>query len=202
MATDERRDRERRSTDVPLRTGREAPRQVDARRDDWSAFWTDPFLSSWRSRESPARRFARDLDEVPRDMRRRPGTAPGDRLVDWAPDIEAFQRGDRFVVRADLPGMHRDDIHLRVTDDTLTIEGERRWEHEERQEGYVRSERGYGSFYRVVRLPEGAIPDSATASFKDGVLEVDMQAPPKEVSRGRRLEISDSGSLAPRSDDQ
>jgi HSP20 family protein len=183
MATDERRQRENRSAEMSSRSG-----GAPARRDDWSAFWDDPFLSFWRG-ESPARRFARDMFQ---DVRRRPGQAPGDRLVDWAPDVETIQRGDEFVVRADLPGMKREDVKLRVTDDALTIEGERRWEHEERREAYVRSERSYGSFCRVVPLPDGAIPDSARASFKDGVLEVVIQAPPKEVSRGRRLEISET----------
>jgi HSP20 family protein len=111
----------------------------------------------------------------------------------WSPQMETFQRGSEFVVRADLPGLNKDDVKIDITDDTLTIEGERREEHEENREGYYRSERSYGSFYRVVPLPEGAITDSAKANFNNGVLEIVVQAPPREVSRGRRLEIADSG---------
>ena len=80
---------------------------------------------------------------------------------------------------------------FKIDEDMLTIQGERKQEHEEEREGWYRNERSYGSFFRAIPLPEGTIADSAKASFKDGVLEIVLQAPPQEVSRGRRLEISD-----------
>jgi HSP20 family protein len=110
----------------------------------------------------------------------------------WSPRIEAFQQGDRFIVRADLPGLKKDDVQVEVTDDAITIQGERREEQEEQREGYYHSERQYGQFYRSIPLPEGVISESAQATFKNGVLEVSMQAPPAEASRGRRLEIKDT----------
>jgi HSP20 family protein len=94
------------------------------------------------------------------------------------------------LVRADLPGLRKEDVTVEISDDSLTIQGERRDEHEEEREGLFTSERTYGSFYRVVPLPEGAIPDSGKASFKNGVLEVTVEAPPREVSRGRRIDVS------------
>jgi HSP20 family protein len=75
---------------------------------------------------------------------------------------------------------------------SLTIRGQRREQHEEEREGYFHSERQYGEFYRAVPLPEGAIGESAKATFRDGVLEVTMQAAPSETRRGRRLEIQDA----------
>jgi HSP20 family protein len=111
--------------------------------------------------------------------------------LSWMPEIESFQRGDEFVVRADLPGLEKKDVTLDVRDDALVIQGERSNEHEEEREGYYSSERSYGRFYRVVPLPEGAIADSVKASFRNGVLEVTMKAPPHETTRGRRIEISD-----------
>ena len=75
--------------------------------------------------------------------------------------------------------------------DAITIQGERRSEHQEEREGVYRSERSYGSFYRVVPLPEGAMTDQAKATFNNGVLEITMPAPPEQVTRGRRLEISE-----------
>ena len=78
---------------------------------------------------------------------------------------------------------------VEINDDSVSIQGERKREHEEEREGYYRTERSYGSFYRVVPLPEGAITEQAKASFKDGVLEITMPAPPS--SKGRRLEISE-----------
>jgi HSP20 family protein len=110
----------------------------------------------------------------------------------WAPQIEVFQRGNDLVVRADLPGLRKEDIQVDINDDVLTIQGERKQEHEEEREGWYRNERSYGGFYRAVPLPEGTIGDSAKASFKNGVLEVVLQTPPRDVSRGRRLEIKDS----------
>ena len=110
----------------------------------------------------------------------------------WAPRVEAFQKGDRFIVRADLPGLKKDDVQIDVNDDTITIHGERRAEHEEQREGYYHSEREVRQFHRTVPLPGGVIADSAEASFKDGVLEISMQAPPAEATRGRRLEIKDT----------
>ena len=85
--------------------------------------------------------------------------------------MEIFEREGHLVVRADLPGLTEDDVHVEVTDEALTIEGERRSEHEERQGGVFRSERRYGAFRRQIPLPEGVNADQVTASFKDGVLE-------------------------------
>jgi HSP20 family protein len=109
----------------------------------------------------------------------------------WSPRIETFQKGDRFIVRAELPGLKKDDVDVELTEDALTIRGERHEEHEQEREGVYHSERQYGEFYRMVPLPEGVISETAEASFRDGVLEVKMQAPPAEASRGRRLEIKE-----------
>lgn len=109
----------------------------------------------------------------------------------WAPRIEAFQQGDRFIVRADLPGLKKDDVDVELTGDALTIRGERREEHEQEREGMFHSERQYGQFYRTIPLPEGVITENAQALFRDGVLEVSMPAPPAEANRGRKLEIKE-----------
>jgi HSP20 family protein len=109
----------------------------------------------------------------------------------WSPEIEVFHRNNELVVRADLPGLNKDDVKVDVTEDGITIQGERKQEHKEEREGVYRSERSYGSFCRVIPLPEGAISDQAKANFKDGVLEITMPAPPEQVSRGRRLEITE-----------
>jgi HSP20 family protein len=78
--------------------------------------------------------------------------------------------------------------HVELTDEALTISGERKEEKEEKREGYYRSERSYGSFYRCIPLPEGVKTDTAKAEFRDGVLVVTMQAP-KSETHGRVLEI-------------
>jgi HSP20 family protein len=112
----------------------------------------------------------------------------------WSPNVEVFQRNSELVVRADLPGLSKDDVKVDVTDDAIMIQGERRREHEDERGGVYRSERSYGSFQRVIALPEGAITDQAKASFRDGVLEITMPAPSEQVTRGRRLEITEGTS--------
>jgi len=184
MATDERKTGRRSSSTRSSGT-------LPARRDDWSGFWNDPF-ALWS--ENPMQRFAREMDRWfhggrdPREGRSLFGS--GGR--NWNPELESFQRGDEFVIRADLPGMKRDEISVNITDDSLTIEGERRDEHEEHKEGLYRSERSYGRFQRTISLPEGSIPETTRATFQNGVLEITIQAPPREVSRGRRVDIADA----------
>jgi len=112
----------------------------------------------------------------------------------WAPDIEVSQHDNEFVVRADVPGMKKEDVSVDVTDNDITISGERRLEEETERGGVYRSERSYGTFFRTIPLPEGAIADQAKASFKDGVLEIRMPAP-NQATRGRRLEIKDNVDL-------
>jgi HSP20 family protein len=107
----------------------------------------------------------------------------------WAPEVEVFQKNNELTIRADLPGLKREDVKVDISDDEICIQGERKHEREEEREGYYRSERGYGSFCRVIPLPEGAITEQAKANFKDGVLEITMPAPP--ATKGRRLEITE-----------
>ena len=111
--------------------------------------------------------------------------------ADWSPAIDVIQRGNDLVIRADVPGLSKDDITVDIADDQLTIRGERRYDHEEERDGVFRSERSYGSFCRVVPLPQGAIADSAKATFNNGVLEIVLQAPSFDVRRGRRIEIKE-----------
>ena len=111
----------------------------------------------------------------------------------WSPHIEVFERGGKLVIQADLPGMKRDDIHVRVEENEIVIQGERRQDQSNNQGGYYRSERSYGVFYRTIPLPEGTNAESANAAFHDGVLEIELDAP-RQQQRGRTLEIRDAAS--------
>lgn len=110
--------------------------------------------------------------------------------VAWAPQIEVLQHNGDLTVRADLPGLTKDDVKVELTDEALSISGERKEEKEEKREGFYRSERSYGTFYRQIPLPPGVDADKATATFNNGVLEVTIQVP-KSESRGRKLEIKE-----------
>lgn len=107
----------------------------------------------------------------------------------WTPQIEMFERGNELVVRADLPGISKENLKVEFADGALTIQGERKHEEEKRREGRFHSERSYGSFLRTIPLPEGVDPDEAKATFRDGVLEIVMKAP--EHERARRIEIKE-----------
>jgi len=108
----------------------------------------------------------------------------------WSPQIEVVEREGKLIVSADLPGLSKDDVKIHITDDQLIIEGERRHEREENEEGFYRSERIYGSFYRSIPLPEGVSDEDVKASFRDGVLEITMPVPKRE-QRHRQIQIGD-----------
>lgn len=107
----------------------------------------------------------------------------------WTPDIEAFERKGEYVVRADLPGMTKDNVKIEISDGELVIQGERTEEKEQKEKGYYASERSYGAFYRALPLPDGVKIDEAKATFKDGVLEIAMPAGKLPEKHGRQLEI-------------
>ena len=145
------------------------------------------------------RRFSEEMDRLFGDFGLGGNLASGvgrefGRLADleasWLPQVEAFEREGKLIVRADLPGLNKDDINVDITDDAIKIRGERRQEKEENEEGYYRSERSYGSFYREIPLPGGVKADEAKASFSNGVLEITMPAPARQ-SGSRRIEIGE-----------
>jgi HSP20 family protein len=147
------------------------------------------------------RRFTKDMERLFEDFQgfRFPSFFKTDfapfrmelETVAWAPQIEVLQNNGQFMVRADLPGLKTDDVKVEVTDDLLTISGERKLETEDKREGFYRSERSYGSFYRQIPLPEGAKTEKASATFRNGVLEITMPAAKVEPST-RKLEIKEA----------
>lgn len=106
----------------------------------------------------------------------------------WSPKIEIHERDNKLFVSADLPGMKPEDIKIEVLDNRLTIEGERRREHEEKGKGFYRTERRYGSFYRDVPLPKYVNAEHTKAHFKNGVLEITLPVVPKPAN-GKRIAI-------------
>jgi HSP20 family protein len=110
----------------------------------------------------------------------------------WAPQVEVFERGNTLVVRADLPGLSRENVDVELDEDALIIRGERRNDVEDESDGLYRSERSYGSFYRAIPLPEGIDASACNASFKDGVLEVTLPKPPQQRSKAQRIDVRGS----------
>ena len=105
----------------------------------------------------------------------------------WVPAMDLMEADDHFVLRADLPGLSEDDVSIEIQDNTLTISGERKAEHEEKQRGWYRVERSFGRFSRSLILPEGVDPEAVAAEFDKGVLEVRIPKP--EERKPRRVAI-------------
>jgi HSP20 family protein len=106
----------------------------------------------------------------------------------WVPPMDLVEAEDHFVLKADLPGLGESDVKLEVQDGTLTISGERKAEHEQREKGWYRIERSFGSFSRSLTLPDGVDPEGIKASFDHGVLEVRIPKPAER--KPRRISIS------------
>jgi HSP20 family protein len=106
----------------------------------------------------------------------------------WVPPVDLVEADDHFVLKADLPGLSEEDVAIEVQDGTLTISGERSAEHEQRERGWYRIERSFGSFRRSLTMPDGVDPEAISASFERGVLEVRIPKPAER--KPRRVEIS------------
>ena len=88
------------------------------------------------------------------------------------PSIDVYEEKDSVVVKAELPGMTKEDIEVNLAGEDLTIKGEKKEDKEVKEDNYYRRERSYGSFLRTVALPSEVKSDEIKASFKDGVLEI------------------------------
>jgi len=105
----------------------------------------------------------------------------------WVPAMDLVEADDHFLLKADLPGLGEEDVTIEIRDNALTIAGERKAEHEQRERGWYRVERATGRFSRSLTLPEGIDPDAVRAEFDKGVLEVWIPKP--EQRKPRRIQI-------------
>ncbi|MDX9819137.1 MAG: Hsp20/alpha crystallin family protein [Desulfococcus multivorans] len=103
----------------------------------------------------------------------------------WLPAVDVYETDDAYVVKAELPGMKKEDITIDVKDGILTVRGERCSETEVKEKRYHRKERVFGSFQRSFSLPEGVASENITAEFKNGILTVSIPRPeekkPKQI---------------------
>ncbi len=134
----------------------------------------------------------RDLDKLFGDFfepaaRRRFGLRPLE-PGQVVPSVDVFERRGEIVVKADIPGVEKDNIDITIAKEQLTIRGEVRKEEEVRQEDYYSMERSCGSFSRTIPLPPDADSTKAKASFKNGVLEVVF--PKKEEAKQSEIKLS------------
>jgi HSP20 family protein len=95
----------------------------------------------------------------------------------WAPPLEVKHKDGNFFVTVELPGIAKEDVKVEVVEESLVIEGEKKKVREEKEEGYYRSERAYGKFYRSIPLPKGAKADLIKAELTNGILKVVIPVP-------------------------
>lgn len=105
----------------------------------------------------------------------------------WTPAVDIYETLDTIVIKADLPGVVREDIEIQIDDNTLTLKGERRFSKDVQEESYLRIERTYGSFHRCFTLPATIQQEKIRAVCRDGVLELTL--PKAEGSKPRRIAI-------------
>ena len=148
--------------------------------------WQRPSLTTWPSfgrlsdlRDEIDRIFESPLTELTR-------TAP---LVSgWAPALDVYEEKDHFIVKAELPGMKKEDIEVSFTDGSLSISGERKSESKHEDAEVYRAERFFGRFQRTVTLPTPVAVDKTKASYKDGVLTVTL--PKTEEAKPKHIDVS------------
>lgn len=157
--------------------------------------WLPNVFSAWEEPFVMMRKLSEDMDQYVGRLMQGPLASPGQRHLTaaphWTPTVDISQRGNEIVMRADLPGLTRADVRLQMHEDRLTIEGERHAESTQQVDGYQRTERTQGRFFRSIPLPDGVDPQSIQASMCDGVLEITVPLPSRQ--QGVRLEIRDAG---------
>ena len=108
----------------------------------------------------------------------------------WTPAVDITEDKDKYVVRAELPGMRKEDISVSLDGNTLTISGERKQEEEKKERESYRSERFFGRFQRSVTLPAQVQANKIEANYKDGVLTVTL--PKSEEAKRKQIEVKTS----------
>ncbi len=151
-------------------------------------------VTPWRPSFTGLSRWERDMDRMMEDFfgrRARPWWPErwfgGEELEVTAPAVDMFEEKNEIVVKAEIPGIDKNNIEVQLSDHLLTIKGEKKKEEEDKREHYYRSERSYGSFMRTLPVPAEVRADKIKASFKNGVLEVHL--PKTEEAKAKDIKV-------------
>jgi HSP20 family protein len=110
-------------------------------------------------------------------------------LYDWRPPVDIYESEDAIFLKAELPGISKEDVSVEIKDNVLTLKGERFLDPQIKDENYFRKERNFGKFHRSFTLQESIQPDQIKASFKDGVLTVEIPRPQEEKPKQVTVDI-------------
>lgn len=143
----------------------------------------DKYLKKWE----PFRELVTLRDEMDRIFESFFGDYPVMREGFWAPVIDISENNGNIEVKAEIPGMKKDDIKISVRDNMLSITGERKQENETKDKKFHRIERFYGKFSRNIRLPADVDADKVKATYKDGILNITLPKP--ESMKKKEIEV-------------
>lgn len=132
--------------------------------------------------------FAREIEHIFQEVFGRSSVKEGKPYeMSWAPPIEVAEKKDKYIVRAELPGVGKEDIKISLKENTLIIQGERKVEEEHKDATFYCCEVNYGSFYREIELPFPVKEDRVDAEFKNGILTINL--PKEEKPKGKTIPI-------------
>lgn len=143
--------------------------------------------SLWRQGDRPGRERHLDrlFEQTFGDLFREGAEGMGNR--GWLPAVDIAETENGLTFYAELPGMNKEDVDVTLENNVLTLRGERKFERDAKEENYHRIERSYGSFSRSFSLPSNVKSEACQATFKDGVLRIDI--PKAEEAKPRRISI-------------
>ena len=133
-------------------------------RDDWDAKQDQSHLF-----DDPFFRIGRMADDSDLGM--------------WTPAVDLYEKDDHYMIKAELPGVNKDNIKIDLKDRLLTLSGERTHNNEVKEENYYRRERSYGKFQRAFTLPADVDSDKIKAEYKDGVLQIKVPKPEEKKAK-------------------
>lgn len=107
----------------------------------------------------------------------------------WSPKVNVSENDGEYLVIAEIPGVDKKDVHVKMDENILTIEGERKQRKEEKSEKLHRVESFYGNFYRRFNMPENADPEKVNAKYDNGMLEIHIAKRP-EAKKAKAKEIA------------
>ncbi|HEC57215.1 MAG TPA: Hsp20/alpha crystallin family protein [Candidatus Syntrophoarchaeum butanivorans] len=152
--------------------------------------WRRPYLFDPLYELEKMERWMSDIIDEIQSMQGRilPERAGGEvTTVTKTPSIDLLEEDGKLVLKADMPGVNKEDITVNLKEDSIEISAERKEEKEEEKEGYIRRERSYAKYYRLIPLPAAVDRDAIEAKFENGVLEVRM--PKIEAEEVKRIEV-------------
>jgi HSP20 family protein len=111
-------------------------------------------------------------------------------MADWTPSADISETNKSYLIKAEIPGINKEDVKVTLQDGMLTIQGERKMEKEEKDKKFHRIERSYGSFMRSFRVPDDADASAVKAEFKDGMLNVTLNKSAKAKTKAINVSVA------------